>query len=93
MSRSAGTGSPSWWACPNERSARNLDYALGRPSEGLSEFHRAVRTGRTKPYKTKRGSCIGTRSLHESHEYVCSCGKTGWTNHREILTRPIKENP
>lgn len=81
MGRSAGTGSPVYFACLKWRQGywRNRRY----PHD-----HVVKRTGRTKPYKTHKP---GIRSLKVSHEYECSCGHVGWTNHMDIVRYPLRE--
>lgn len=33
---------------------------------------------------------MGVRSMHESHEYTCTCGYRGWSSHRGVLNIPVK---
>jgi hypothetical protein len=69
MGRSAGTGSPVWFRCFNERRGIGID-------------HEITLTGRTRPYRPKR--MIGSRSEFTSFEYECSCGHVGWSNHKDL---------
>lgn len=74
MSRSAGTGSPVWFRCGGAR--RNSYH---------DRQYRVILTGRTKPYRAPRGSCIGSRSVFTSYEYRCeACGYVGWSNHMDL---------
>jgi hypothetical protein len=81
MSRAAGTGSPVFFHCTIAR--RGGDWRDSARYEG----HDVTRTGRTRPRRSP--AVVGTRSMLTEHEYRCSCGHVGWTNHRDILTRPI----
>lgn len=79
MSRSSGAGSPVWFNCAKARG-----YGTSRNN------HTWVRTGRTRPYRPSYGTALGTRSMLFAHEYRCSCGHVGWTNHVDILHSPIE---
>ncbi len=74
MSRSAGTGSPIFFHCWEARRFNLSD----------SDIHRVELTGRTRPYRNKRYSMLGTRSMSTSYEYRCSCGHVGWSNHADL---------
>ncbi len=90
MGRAAGAGSPVWFMCPTERVERyDAHFSHGRTAVGQ---HQIVRTGRSRPYRSKRGSALGQRSLDRSHEFRCSCGYHGWTNHRSVLNTRITED-
>lgn len=74
----SGAGSPIFFRCPVERRL------------GEHVFHDVERTGRVKPYRPSRA--LGSRSMHERHEYRCrTCGHVGWTNHIDILKKPLGE--
>lgn len=74
MGRSAGAGSPVWFHCWQAR--RYSGYDRGG--------HRVELTGRTRPHRKKKGSAMGSRSVHTSYEYRCSCGHVGWSNHADL---------
>lgn len=74
MSESAGPGSPISFKCHRER----LGY-------GRLAGHTVVRTGLTRRYRPSRYSALGQRSMTTSHQYRCSCGHVGWSNHKDIL--------
>ena len=71
MSRSAGPGSPLAFRCARCR-LRRVEGVVGR-------------TGRERPYRAPRGSCLGIRSTLVSREYRCSCGHLGWSNHVDLM--------
>jgi hypothetical protein len=79
MGRSAGAGSPSYFLCSRGRRGSPLAW----------RDHQVVRTGATRPYLSARGSALGVRSLSVSHQYRCTCGHVGWTNHQGVLRRPV----
>lgn len=82
MGRSAGPGSPLSFRCAKARGLEQvLEQALGQQARP----HRVTRTGRTRRHRTERGSVLGLRSLSADHEYQCSCGHVGWTNHSDVL--------
>lgn len=81
MGRSAGTGYPLWFRCPVQRRERVWPHPY--PSG-----HETVRTGRTKPNRSRKTGASGGRALRVLHEYRCSCGHVGWTSHVGILNRP-----
>lgn len=70
---------PYWFRCYRERKQLRRD-------SGISD-HAVHRTGRKKENPSRNRS---VRTLGELHEYVCSCGHRGWTNHMDILHRPIR---
>jgi len=74
MSRSAGTGSPVFFHCWEARRYGHL----------AERGHRVELTGRTRPYRHKRYSTLGTRSMSTSYEYRCECGHVGWSNHADL---------
>ena len=74
MGRSAGTGSPVWFRCFEDRSTIRGGYGE----------HRIELTGRSKPYHAKKGHTLGTRSTYKTREYRCSCGHVGWSNHVDL---------
>lgn len=74
MSRSAGTGSPTYFYCWKGRQTARF----------RRDGHRVELTGRTRPYHSKRYSMLGTRSMSTSYEYRCSCGHVGWSNHADL---------
>ena len=76
MGRGAGTGSPGWFRCHDER------RGLGDPS---GKNHTVKLTGRSKPYHAKR--MLGSRSDFVTREYECSCGHVGWSNHIDLAYR------
>lgn len=43
--------------------------------------HRIVRTGRKRPFDRKSE---GDEIDKTSREYVCSCGHTGWSAHKDL---------
>lgn len=89
MGRAAGVGSPMWFMCAQQRKDR-WKY---RDRDGFlhdEPQHEVERTGRTKP-RAQRGA-VGVRSLLEQHEYECkTCGHIGWSNHKDVLHRPLKD--
>ena len=79
MSRSAGTGSPVWFRCGNDRRRQyhERQYAV-------------TLTGRTRPYRPTTGHAIGSRSMFTSYEYRCeSCGYVGWSNHMDLAEQAL----
>jgi hypothetical protein len=86
MSRSAGPGSPITFMCHKLRTKHS--YAVRYFAQN---DHRVTRTGRTRPYWPQRGSALGQRSMLTSHEYICTCGHRGWSNHIDILRTPVDE--
>lgn len=82
MGRSAGAGSPLWFMCPREREERWNWRSMG--GHWPVGEHRITLTGRTRPYHTKSGSALGSRSTLTSREWNCSCGRTGWSNHSDL---------
>ena len=91
MGTSAGPGSPVDFNCPRWRaywaSYRKLPVGAQYDLRG----HIVERTGRTRKYKSRRGSALGVRSDTTSREYVCSCGHKGWSNHKELALLPLQE--
>jgi hypothetical protein len=88
MSRSAGTGSPTWFACSGERAERAVLPARVAPRK-----HEVVLTGRTRPARDKPGSARGLRSSDTNREYRCStCGHLGWSNHIDLERRSQRED-
>ena len=76
MSRSAGAGSPVWFRCFMDRQTTRGTYH-GPDS-------RITLTGRSKPYRAKKGHTLGSRSTYKTREYQCSCGYVGWSNHIDL---------
>lgn len=58
---------------------------------GRCTKHTQERTGRTRPYKPKGRYSPGPRGglLPLAHEFVCTCGHTGWSAHAGIHYLPI----
>lgn len=77
-------GTPLTFACPAAR--RERDVAGPDPSYSLPEGHATYRTGRTKQRPPARA--LGARSLFTAHEFVCACGRIGWSTHEGVLRRP-----
>ncbi len=48
--------------------------------------HACTRTGRTRH---RRHTFDRGVMLKLDHEYVCACGHTGWSRHRDVLFLPI----
>lgn len=73
-------GRPHAFMCPVKRRGRrkNFTHPLG---------HDVVRTGRTKPNRSRK---MGAYGIDESHEYRCSCGHVGWSTHPDIIWLPIE---
>jgi len=79
----SGAGSPHYFQCPVWRKS---DYRH-RPPE-----HTVVRLGPTRPKKDRALSAMGSRSLDRRYKFEClTCGYIGWTNHKDILDKPLKE--
>ena len=79
MGRSAGTGSPVWFHC-----------GAARRTRWHERQYTVTLTGRTRPYKSPKGSCIGSRSVFTSYEYRCdSCGHVGWSNHMDLAEQAM----
>lgn len=81
-----GTGTPNSYLCPRLRRVyykRRLDHPI------LYDMHRVQRTGRTKPYLSRRQRTQRTLFLY--HEVECSCGYTGWSRISPVLALPLKE--
>jgi len=90
MGRSRGPGTPLFFLCPVERRERADDRVSARYRGYAPKRDRHVvqRTGRTKRNpSTNRG----VRMLGELHEYICSCGHTGWSGHVGVLRNPLIE--
>ena len=79
MGRSAGTGSPVWFRCAVAR----------REGPGDDREHVVVRTGRERPYRTRRYQTLGYRSDNVTREYRCTCGHVGWSNHLDLRNAPL----
>lgn len=71
MGRSAGTGSPVWFRCYNDRRGVGIDHTVRL-------------TGRERPSPAKKGHTKGSRSSWFLREYACSCGHVGWSNHVDL---------
>lgn len=83
MSRSHGSGSPLFFHCPVKR--REMHDHYYRPHSCLPpRRHKITLTGRTKPYKAKMRNALGLRSTATAREWVCECGRTGWSNHVDL---------
>lgn len=79
MSRSAGTGSPTWFACYQARKIWYFDDVTRTVRE--RKGHRVTLTGRTKPNPSRRRNGRVSDLLRE---YRCSCGHVGWSSHCDL---------
>lgn len=76
----AGTGVPNWFMCPVLRRIwPRTDYH--------QRGHVVTRTGRVRP-RNAHGK-MHPRMLKESHEFICTCGHTGWSAHKGVLQCPV----
>ena len=67
---------PFYFKCPTERREAN-DHHFSPERYPYPERHKIVRTGRTKPNRSRIRS---SRSLPDAHEWEClTCGKHGWS--------------
>lgn len=81
----AGTGQPIHFKCANCRRPRR--NTLIRTSHQAKPGWKVIRTG-----STRSGGRPGVRMLRISHEYECQdCGHVGWTRHKDILIKPLKQ--
>lgn len=76
MGQSAGAGSPVSFQCHACRSTLR--------SRSVASRHTFTLTGRSRPYRAKAYSALGSRSTLVSREYRCSCGHVGWSNHVDL---------
>lgn len=81
--RGSGKGQPMFLRCPVERRERSSVYVR------IGARHDLVRTGRVRGEPREFGA---SRSLvGGTVEFRCSCGHVGWTNHVDVMRRPIEE--
>lgn len=82
-----GVGQPITFKCPI---ARRAGFTVPDWNPG---DHSVTRTGRTRPARSRgRYTYVLGRMLDTEHEYICQCGYTGWTKHRDVLRYPIEEH-
>ena len=89
MSMSAGAGSPVWFVCWRGRQTWKWEDKMRH----VRMFDNITLTGRTRPYKSPKGSALGVRSTLTSREYRCECGHVGWSNHVDLerMTRVTED--
>lgn len=84
-----GTGHPNWFMCPGERNDRSLARIFN--DSKFIGTHIIGLTGNTRP--TKRDGHGHPRKSWTTRQWVCSCGRTGWSNHIDLEHKEARNDP
>lgn len=89
---SQGTGTPVNFVCPVARQNQVFDQTMAlkfghRAGYSYPKGHqKIVRTGATRPNTSRKR---GTRVDDREHEFICECGRRGWSRLKDILRYPL----
>lgn len=75
MSRSSGAGYPVWFMCPKLR-------RIWPRTSNDNRAHVTTPTGRVR--KTRVTGKGHPRKSWWTMEYICACGHTGWSSHKDL---------
>lgn len=89
MGRSAGTGQPVWFKCPNARSTWNRKQP-GHPAAGSN----VELTGERRRSYSRYAGSGGRSDINFVYRFRClDCGHVGWSRHIDIARRFKREFP
>lgn len=79
-----GTGYDSWWACPGYK---RLNWRTR--TEADHQLHQVTLTGKVRwPLHDGKGH---PRKSWLAFQWVCRCGRTGWSQHKDLENRALRE--